>query len=884
MKKLTFVASVAVAAGMTLSAFAGSAVADGTDFVVTADAGESFTNSTAIGTYTRLVKRGAGEVVLTAKTTAFTGAVVVEAGTLSITDLGAVGSGTPITVQNGATFYLKTPHTGDQTTDLFTGHDITIAGSGVGGAGALRYKQASGSGMADNLFGKITLSDDATVEVASRWGMYGNTKVLDLAGHTLTRIGGNNWMVYNHLKSTGEPGTIINKSGTMTLQGSVIIDPNVTVVVTNSTMGLWGVASDANIKGTIRLYSVNKIEAQAGTSKTVNHLGSVHVFGNNNSNGQLSTAYKNGARSMSIDGTLSSDSTIGIYKSGVGTLWVNGDVNQPGGNKNFTVSGGMLYFSGDKSRSLRLVQNGDSQITQEDGHTLMRMLRIANGGATSAAYRQLGGVLAVMSSDIGRIGESNGSRGFYTLEGGEVHFSNTVYMAEHKGSFGAFRQTGGLMELKRPANGTDDRTFHAGRGGSAVFVQTGGTNDTLAVSTSQGGGFQTTTNGTSEVTISGTGTLFRTTLFQMGVGNPSTNILNIKDGAVLKANRFRKHNSAAPATRVYVNADGGTLMPTFFSGWGAADSTHATFYKRSPDHLVVWKKGLAIDTSENSANSSAGSSSISFWFESPTGSGVESVALPTASGFIAANYIGIARVVFEDETGWGASAYAEYDYDLHKVTHIVVTSRGCDYSPNAKAYLESPDRTTRYACALTITSNAGQAGELVKRGAPTLNLFATNTITGGIAVESGMLVTATDGVIPSNTPVRVESGARLNLYNKGDITVSTFTGAGQVTNGAVTVTNAVRASCAELFAGKYATFAGNLTFAPGATFTITDPENLEAYKQQGSVAAFTAAAVNGTPRLAFEGGAPQGVKWSLFKKSDTTYNFGAVIGTFLLLK
>jgi hypothetical protein len=118
----------------------------------------------------------------------------------------------------------------------------------------------------------------------------------------------------------------------------------------------------------------------------------------------------------------------------------------------------------------------------------------------------------------------------------------------------------------------------------------------------------------------------------------------------------------------------------------------------------------------------------------------------------------------------------------------------------------------------------------------------------------------------------------------GNITVSTFTGAGSVTQGAVTVTNAVRATCAELFAGKHATFAGNLTFAPGATFTITDPENLEAYAKSGSRIAFTASAVSGTPTVAFEGEPPQGVKWSLFKKSAGTYNFGAVVGTMLLIK
>ena len=64
------VALAATVASCTLlaprPALAGSAVADGTDFVVTAAAGETYTVDTAIGNYARLVKRGAGEAVLTA--------------------------------------------------------------------------------------------------------------------------------------------------------------------------------------------------------------------------------------------------------------------------------------------------------------------------------------------------------------------------------------------------------------------------------------------------------------------------------------------------------------------------------------------------------------------------------------------------------------------------------------------------------------------------------------------------------------------------------------------------------------------------------------------------------------------------------------------------
>jgi len=475
--------------------------------------------------------------------------------------------------------------------------------------------------------------------------------------------------------------------------------------------------------------------------------------------------------------------------------------------------------------------------------------------------------------------------GFFTLENGEVHVSNSVYMAEWTSSFGAFRQTGGLFETRRTGYIFAGKGS-GGAGSTALFVQTGGTNDSLVVTNSQSYGFMTCqSNGVSEVTVSGTGTLFRTALLQFGYKDSvCTNIFNLSDGAVFKANRFRQCEEIGAGSLVCMNVDGGILMPTYAFGWSAAGASNPLFYPRALQHVVVWKKGLVFDTSENSANSGTGSSTLALKFESPSGKGVESVALPTESGFVASNYMGIARVVFEDATGWGASAYAEYDFAAKKVTKIVVTSRGCNYSDDAKAYLESPARGARYECALTLSSNEGMCGEFVKRGAPELRLYATNTITGGIAVESGALVTYTGGVIPSNTPVRVESGATLNLYNKGNITVSTFTGAGQVINGAVTVTNAVRASCAEVFAGKHATFAGNLTFAPGATFTITDPENLTAYAHSASATAFTAASVNGTPKLAFEGDAPQGVKWSLFKKNATTYNFGPVTGTMLLLK
>ena len=856
---------------------------------MSAGSGETYTYGTAVGNYTRLVKRGAGEVVLTVASSGFKGSVVVEEGTLTISHVDAVGGNSvAIEVKPGATLWLKVPGKGQNSNVAFP-HNVTIAGKGVGNNGALRYTN-TGSTNADSLLNRLELSADATIDVSTRWGM-GDNKIIELNGHTLTRIGSTsgNWMVYNHIQSTGAPGEVNNVYGTLTFQGSPDIDENVTVVVTNvsstSVLGLWSANTPGTIKGPIKLYSGRSIEAQSGTAKTSNNLGPLHIAGP--SGGSVKLLLERGtsapARTMSIDGSVTGDNGMKTSIEGIGSIWFNNDVRLSG---NTTFACGNAYLCGDESkRDMKLVLNKSATVTHEAGNTYARMLRVANGGAVAAQFRQTGGVFAVGSGDNARLaGESNGSRGYFTLEGGEAHFSNSVYMAEHKGSFGAFRQTGGLCELRRPANGSNERWFCAGRGGSAVFVQTGGTNDSLYVSNSQAGGFLMSTNGTAEVTVSGTGTLFQTTLFQLGTtGSVCTNILNVRDGAVFKANRLNKTNLAAAGTKGYVNVDGGILMPTFFSNWSGHNN--ATAY--NPDHFVVYGNGMIVDTSENSANSSAGLTTMSYVLEKPTGKGVESIALPDISDW---TFIGLGRIVIEDETGWGATAYAEFDFATKTLTSVVVTSRGCDYSDNAKAYLESPDGTSRRECALTLSSNDGRCGMFVKRGSPTLELSSdASTIDGGYAVEGGALKL---GVVPNvAVPVRVESGATLNLDSKGALTASTFAGSGSVTNGNTTVTKAIKVKCADIFAGRAATFGGDLTIADGAVLEITDAENLDDYKDAGRVDALTVTGtISGEPSVKFtnsDGTTPDTVpdSWKVRLSSDgKSLKFGCDKGLLIIIK
>ena len=538
------------------------------------------------------------------------------------------------------------------------------------------------------------------------------------------------------------------------------------------------------------------------------------------------------------------------------------------------------------SAATRVFRNGvsikNSKVWLADGTFRSGFLRVPNGGDALGLFRQTGGHLS-NGNDAPRIGESRNGPGWYVLEGGAAYFSNTVLVAENAGSYGMLRQKGGFMQSYRTTAGG---TLYIGQKGDGVFIQTGGTNDSHVV---QGGQdlrtIMNVTNGTSEATISGTGTVFRAEGFSMGWNlSLCTNILNVSDGALFLANRFRRHEGVRAGSLSCVNADGGIMAPTFGWGWGAVNPGTANFFPRSPDHFVLWDKGLVFDTSYTSyASGSLAQSMPSFWFEAPTGKGFESISLPTDSAYVPDNYYGVARVVFESSTGWGASAYAEYDYDTKKHTKIVITSRGCDYGDDTKVYLESPNRQARYACAFTLSDNAGHGGPLIKRGPTDLYLYATNTYAGGTIVEQGQLIFSSPWTVPSNSAIRVEAGAKAN-FNGNAATIASFAGPGQTANGNVTVTDSVKASCADLFANRHATFGNALTFADGAVFEITDPENLETYKNHGSVRAFTAASVNGAPKLRIPDDYTGSTKWALFKTGAGSYNFGPVIGTLLLLK
>ena len=512
----------------SLAAFAGSEGAEGTDWVVTADAGETYTISTAIGNYARLVKRGAGEVVLTAATTAFAGDVVIETGTLSITDLKALGTGTPVTVESGATFYLKTPHGTSQNQARFTGHVITISGDGVDNKGAIRFLPPDGAGSDDNMFSTLNLAADATIECDYRWGINGaSSGTLNLNGHTLRRIwndsarSGDQWMI-NACTVNGAGGTVEANKGRITFQTAVNCSADTTFVSTNSSNYLLWQATKS-IPSTFKLFNGRTLSAYSGEGPNHNHIsGPVHLLDHTNHPGGTVTFEITKNNVLHLDGPLTGESgansTAGVtyYRTGTGRLYLNGDVSI--WRNTYHQNGGLTAMTSTASRvfSNGFVINEASEVLIGGGHTLLNWIRVGNG-AQRGLFRQTGGILGVRGDTF--VGESGWGVSHWAMSGGEAYVSNVVYVGSATNSYGSFRQTGGLYQ------GRGSCVLYVGRMGYAVYHQSGGTNDTHINRIGQSGRFlMGAQGGSSDATISGVGTLLATeTLTLGGVGHITTN-------------------------------------------------------------------------------------------------------------------------------------------------------------------------------------------------------------------------------------------------------------------------------------------------------------------------------------------------------------------------
>jgi autotransporter-associated beta strand protein len=184
-----------------------------------------------------LTKSGAGKLTLATANT-FSGDIQLNAGTLAAGNNRAFGANEQmITVTSGATLdtagYLN----------VSRDYDVTIAGSGVGGSGAI-----INSGIENQAgFRSITLSADASIGGTARWDMRPITAgsgLLDLANFKLTKVGLNNIALVDGVISND--GSIDINEGMLTMTrmnvtgaGSINVNLDAILRFENNTTGYY---------------------------------------------------------------------------------------------------------------------------------------------------------------------------------------------------------------------------------------------------------------------------------------------------------------------------------------------------------------------------------------------------------------------------------------------------------------------------------------------------------------------------------------------------------------------------------------------------------------------------------------------------------------------
>jgi len=326
-----------VANGATLRYTGGGTTS--TDRAVTLNAGggtiemtESSTTLTLSGPVSgpgTLTTKGSGVMILSGANT-YTGATTVGTGTLLRTSSAtALGSGTAaVTVQDGATLDINGQNV--------SGKFVTISGTGTTGQGALINSGAA----QQNALNRVILSGDATVQAIGRFDIRpGTTPTLDLAGHTLTKMG---FGQFSLVATRVTAGNIIVNEGVMSIEGASSFQGTGTITINNATLGLFGNTAGSTTRditlnsGTISNLNSNaildsRITLADGTSNTIT--------------GPTNTTIANGGLTGNGSLTVGPNVTINTRPGDTigGGLTNNGGTISPGGSNvgTFTIGGGL---------------------------------------------------------------------------------------------------------------------------------------------------------------------------------------------------------------------------------------------------------------------------------------------------------------------------------------------------------------------------------------------------------------------------------------------------------------------------------------------------------------------------------------------------------------
>jgi len=703
------------------------------------------------GTGTLTVNAGGGSWTLSGNNT-YTGITTVSAGTLSLTNVNALGSSitqaansASVTVSTDAALRLNFTGT------LTNTNPITLNGIGINSTGALY----NGSGNA-TLTNTITLNTSALIGVntGSTFSLT-SAGTLSGSGKHLTLVGGGNGSITSVI-GTGTGALTVNASGgTWTLSGN------------NTYTGITTISA-----GTLSLTNVNALGSSA--TQSANSAG---------------VAITSGAElSLNFTGTLQNTNGITLNGSGISSV---GALYDASGN----VTLGNLISLGSNSS---IGANTGTTLTLTNAGTLTGFnygITLVGGGSGSlASIIGTGpGSLTMNSTGTWTLSGINTYTGITALNAGTLSVSSAENLGGNPDVATPAQLTlnGGTLATTASFNLNHSRSgITLGTNGGVIDVASGTTLTVLNTITGTGGLEKVDTGTllfTSANTYSG-GTTVTNGILQLGIANgaPSTGALTVAASGTFEMAGFAQTVASLNGSGVLTDSNASAVF--------TANDTASDTFSGAITGTLSLVKGSTGTLTLSGDNTYTGATTVSAGTLQ-----LSNVNALGSSGTQTSNSVSTAITA-------GAELRMNFAGTLTNTNVMTlngtgISNTGALTSTTSTATLNNnltlaSDTAIGGPADMTLTGIMSGAHALTKVGNDTLTLTGSNTFTGATAVSAGILLLNNANALGSSVTqtansasIAVTAGAELGMNFAGTLTntnAMTLNGTGISSAGALT--------------------------------------------------------------------------------------------------